>query len=304
MEKVYIVIINFNGQKDTLECLNSLKKTDHGGFNINTLIVDNDPKNRISIREEDYSELNLKVIVSPENLGFSGGNNLGVEEALKNNANYVLLLNNDTLVKEDFLEKLVNFAKDNPEVGLISPKIYFAKGYEFHKGKYRQKELGSVLWYAGGEIDWKNVIGHHRGVDEVDRGQYNETVETDFASGCCILVNTKLINKIGKMREEYFLYYEDSDYSMRAKIAGFKVYFLPDSIIWHKNAGSTGGSGSKLQDYYITRNRLIFGNRFAPLRSRLALSREGLRLAFNGREWQKKGARDYFLRRFGKSTHF
>ena len=304
MKSVYIIIVNYNGEKDTLECLETLKKINHHGFLLHTIIVDNYPDNRIGIKEKDFSEINLKIIFSPLNNGFSAANNLGIEEALKNKADYILLLNNDTLVKEDFLKNLFDFAEKHLDAGLVTPKIYFAKGFEFHKDRYKEKELGKVIWYAGGQLDWKNVIGHHRGVDEVDHGQYDKMQETDFASGCCMLINTKVIEKVGKMREEYFLYYEDSDYSLRVRHAGFKVYYFPESVIWHKNAGSTGGSGSKLQDYYITRNRLIFGNRFAPLRSRIALNREGIKLAIKGREWQKIGAKDFFLRKFGKSTHF
>jgi GT2 family glycosyltransferase len=119
-----------------------------------------------------------------------------------------------------------------------------------------------------------------------------------------MLINPKLIDRIGLMREEYFLYYEDSDYCLRAERAGFKIYYVPESIIWHKNAGSTGGSGSRLQDYYITRNRLLFGNRFAPIRSKISLNREGIALILRGREWQKKGAKDYFFGKLGKSAHF
>ena len=304
MKKINIVIINYNGEKDTVDCLNSLKKVKHDGFELDAVVVDNYPENRIKLDEKNYKDVNLKVIFNPVNLGFSGGNNVGIKEALKNDADYVLLLNNDTLVKEDFLQELLEFAEKNPEAGLIVPKIYFAKGFEFHKDRYKDSETGRVFWYAGGNMDWKNVIGHHRGVDLVDHGQYDKTEETDFASGCCVLIRSEMFDKIGFLDEKYFLYYEDSDYSEKVKKAGYKIYYLPKSVIWHKNAGSTGGSGSKLQDYYITRNRLLFGNRYAPLRSRLALNKEGLKLTMRGREWQKKGALDYYLGKLGKSKHF
>jgi GT2 family glycosyltransferase len=304
MKKIAIVMINYNGQKDTVDCLESILKIRKDGFRIETIIVDNYPENRIDIDEKKYKEISLKIIFNPINSGFSGGNNVGIKHALKENADYVLLLNNDTLVKSNFLEELFNFAESTPQAGLIVPKIYFAKGFEFHKDRYKSEELGKVFWYAGGNMDWANVIGHHRGVDEVDQGQYDNIETTDFASGCCVLIRSEVFKKIGFLDEDYFLYYEDSDFSERAKKAGFRIYYLPTSVIWHKNAGSTGGSGSKLQDYYITRNRLLFGNRFAPLRSKLALNREGLSLIAKGREWQKWGAKDYYLRKFGKSTRF
>ena len=304
MKKIYIVLINYNGQKDTVECLESLLKIKHIDFEFSTIVVDNYPENRIEIDENKFKDINLKVIFNPVNSGFSGGNNVGIKEALKNDADYILLLNNDTYVKEDFLQKLLDFAEKNEKAGLIVPKIYFAKGNEFHKDRYKKEELGKVFWYAGGDMDWRNVIGSHRGVDEVDHGQYDEVVQTDFATGCCVLIKSEVIKKIGVLDEKYFLYYEDSDFSERAKKAGFRIYYLPTSIIWHKNAGSTGGSGSKLQDYYITRNRLMFGEKYAPLKSKSALIREGIRLSLNGREWQKKGAKDYFRRSFGKAKHF
>lgn len=300
MLKVFIILIYYKGKKDTIECLNSITKIDHQGFDLNTVLVDNNPEERIKINEKDFNSIKLNVVKSSKNSGFSGGNNIGIKEALENKADYVLLLNNDTIVKDDFLTKLINFAESKKDAGIIAPKIYFAKGYEFHKSRYKEKELGKVIWYAGGVMDWENVIGHHKGVDDVDAGQFNEKEETEFASGCCMLIKNEVFEKVGLLDEKYFLYYEDSDFSVKAKKNDFKIYFQPESIIWHKNAGSTGGSGSGIQDYYITRNRLLFGNRYAPMRSKIALNREGISLIFSGRKMQKKGAKDYFLRRFGK----
>jgi GT2 family glycosyltransferase len=304
MKKIYIVSINYKKHKNTINLLESLKKITKENYFLSTVVIDNFPEDQIKVKESEYKDINLKVIYNKKNLGFSGGCNTGIKYALENEANYVLLLNNDTLVKEDFLLKLFEFAEKTQDAGLIVPKIYFAKGYEFHKDKYKKDDLGKVFWYAGGILDWKNVIGMHRGVDEVDHGQYDETGETDFASGCCMLIPSEVFKKVGFLDENYFLYYEDSDFSQKAKKAGFKIYYVPDSVIWHKNAGSTGGSGSSLQDYYITRNRLLFGNRFAPLRSKIALNREGISLIFHGRKWQKLGAKDYYLHRLGKSKHF
>ncbi len=304
MKKIYIILINYNSQKNTIECLDSLSKIKTSGFEISTIVVNNSPENIIVVNEERYKSIGLKLIFSAENVGFSGGMNLGISEAIKNNTDYILIHNNDTLVKQDFLQKLFDFAEKNENVGIMSPKIYFAKGFEFHKDRYRNDELGRVVWYAGGEIDWKNVIGQNMNVDEVDNGQFDKNIEVDFATGCSMLIRSDLIRKIGSFNEKYFLYYEDADLSVRAKKNGDKVYLVADSIVWHKNAGSAGGSGSKLQDYYITRNRLYFGNKYAPVRAKIALTREGLSLIKKGREGQKWGAADYFRGKMGRSNHF
>lgn len=304
MKLIYIILINYNSQDKTIACLDSLKKIVKKNFQVKTIVVDNYPDNRIKVNEEKYKDINLEVIMNPVNVGFSGGMNVGIMKAIENNADYVLLLNNDTVVEKNFLQFMFNFAETKSEIGLVVPKIYFAKSYEFHKSRYSPSELGKVFWYAGGKMDWANVIGHHIGVDEVDHGQFDETRETDFATGCCVLIKTSVIKKIGLLDEKYFLYYEDSDFSVKAQKNNYKIYYLPDAVIWHKNAGSTGGSGSKLQDYYITRNRLYFGNKYAPLRARVALNREAVGILKNGREWQKLGVKDYYLKKMGKSTRF
>jgi GT2 family glycosyltransferase len=300
MKKVFIVTINYKGHKNTLELLESLRKIKKD-FELSVIIVDNFPADQIKIDQGKYNDLNLKVIYNKVNLGFSGGNNVGIDYALKNGADYVLVLNNDTLVDPNFLTELI-LALDAPNAGIAVPKIYFAKGYEYHK-KYETSDLGKVFWYAGGIIDWNNVIGHHRGVDEVDEGQYDNTEKTELATGCCMLIKREVLDKVKGYDERYFLYYEDADLGERVKKEGYDLIFEPKSKIWHKNAQSTGGSGSDLQDYFITRNRLMFGVSFAPLRSRIALIRESLRFIKSGRKWQKKGALDFYFRKFGKGSY-
>lgn len=301
MKKIYIVIINYNNQDVTIDCLNSFLNLKTDGFELHTTVIDNYPEKRIEIDEKKFLEINLKIILSPKNSGFAGGMNIGIQDALKNGADYILIHNNDTLVKEDFLTRLFNFAEKNEHAGIVAPKIYFAKGFEFHKDRYKNNELGKVIWFAGGKFDWENVIGQHIGVDEVDHGQYDEDYEIELASGCSMLVKSDVFKRIGLFNDKYFLYYEDADLCVRARKAGFKIYYIPESIVWHKNAGSAGGSGSELQDYYITRNRLLFGFKYASYRAKIALLKEGLMLVKSGRPMQKKGAMDFFINRFGKS---
>src|SRR3989344_420271 len=297
--KVFIIILNFNGKDDTLACIESVEKLEVGSETLEVIIVDNGSSQRLMINDEG-----LKIIRNEKNLGYAGGNNIGITYALAHGADYILVLNNDTIVDKNLVSELLITARSNEKIGIVAPKIYFAKGYEFHKDRYKESERGKVFWYAGGKMDFANVLGSHRGVDEVDSGQYEKEEETDFASGCCMLVKREVFEKVGGgFDEKYFLYYEDNDLSQKAKRNGFKIVYSPKAVLWHKNAGSVGGSGSTLQDYYITRNRLLFGMRYAPLRAKVALMRESLRLLSSGRRWQKQGVVDFYLERFGKGTY-
>lgn len=306
MKTVFIIILNFNGEKDTIECLDSINQLLTTSYQLRTIVVDNGSKDKLAVSSNPSTLLRaseLVVIRNNENLGFAGGNNVGISYALKNGADYIMILNNDTVVDKNLVAELLKAMDKDKTIGIVVPKIYFAKGFEFHKDRYKKEDLGKVIWYAGGEMDWKNVLGHHRGVDEVDGGQYDSVEETDFASGCCMMVKKEVFEKIGMFDPKYFLYYEDSDLSQKAKAAGFKIVFAPKAILWHKNAGSAGGSGSTLQDYYITRNRLFFGLRYASLRSKLALLRESMGLLIKGRLWQRRGVLDFYLARFGRGSY-
>jgi GT2 family glycosyltransferase len=301
MNKVFVVILNYKGHKDTEDLLESLKMINKKSFYLNVVLVDNFPQDPIKLDEKKYKELNLKIIYNKVNLGFSGGNNVGIKYSLENGADYILILNNDTYVDKNFIEELLE-SFSNELVGVVVPKIYFAKGFEFHD-RYKKEDLGKVIWYAGGGIDWKNVLGFHRGVDEVDEGQYDLTEETELASGCCLMLKKEILEKVKGYNEDYFLYYEDADLSMRIKKLGSKIIYNPNAIIWHKNAQSSGGSGSNLQDYYISRNRMLFGLKYASLRAKIALIRESLRILVGGRKWQKIGIKDYYFNKLGKGSY-
>lgn len=303
MKKVAIVILNFNGEKDTIQCLESIEKLQFTNYNVQIIIVDNGSTEKFKIENRKLKIGDLKILRNEENLGFAGGNDVGIKYGLEHGADYILLLNNDTIVDKNLLEELVKTADSETEIGIVSPKIYFARGFEFHKNRYKKEESGKVLWYAGGLMNWKNAIGSHRGVDEVDHGQYEKISKTDFATGCCMLIKREIFEKIGLLDEKYYLYYEDTDFCERAKKNGYKIVYSPRAILWHKNAGSAGGSGSSLQDYYISRNRLLFGFRYASLRTKIALIKESLNLMSKGRLWQKKGVLDFYFRKFGKGSY-
>lgn len=299
MKHVVVSLLNFNGKQNTLDCLKSLGNIRKDNFKLSILVVDNASTDG-SI--ESIKGDGVKLIENKKNLGFAGGHNVAIKCALESGADYVLILNNDTYVDENFVEKLLEVAEKDSRIGILAPKIYFAPEFEFHKDRYSQKERGRILWYAGGGIDWANIIGYHRGVDEVDKGQFDNIEGTELATGCCMMIKRDVFSKVGMFDDKYFLYYEDSDFSIRAKNKGFKIMYVPKSVIWHKNAGSAGGSGSKLQDYYITRNRLLFGIRYASIRAKFALFRESLRVLLTGRYWQKRGILDFYTGKLGKGS--
>lgn len=305
MVDVGIVILNWNGYKDTLECLESINNLDLRGTNLRVLLVDNASSDNsvveIKNKKSKIKNLDIKVLVNNDNLGFAGGNNVGIRYLLKKKVSHILILNNDTLVDKKFVFELVNFTKYNPGYGILSPKIYFAQGYEFHKARYKKNELGKVIWAAGGEMDWNNVFGKNRGVDEVDQGQYDKSCEIDFATGAAMLVNSKLLNKIELFDEKYFMYFEDADFVTRSTKSGFKNYYVPKAMVWHKVAQSSA-IGGNLNDYFITRNRLLFGSKYTSIRTKFALYRESIKFLFSGRYWQRKGVLDFYLKRFGKGS--
>lgn len=303
MKKVFISLINFNSKKETVECLQSLQQVKRTGFSLHVLVIDNASSEKFELQKEEYKDLNLEVIVNNVNSGFAGGHNIGMRYALENNADYIVILNNDTIVEEKCIKEMFDILERDALIGIAVPKIYFAKGYEYHKDRYSEKEQGKVLWYAGGVMDWKNAIGSHKGVDKVDEGQYEQEEKTELATGACMMVRLEVMKKVKGFDERYFLYYEDADLSMKIKSLGLSIVFVPTSVVWHKNAASAGGVGSNLHDYYISRNRLLFGMTYAPLRTRVALMRESMKILFTGREWQKKGVTDFYLRKFGKGSY-
>lgn len=294
--KIFIVVLNWNRKKDTIECLKSIRELLIANYQLQIVMVDNGSTDgSVEMIERLKSGFeNLSIIKNGRNLGFAEGNNVGITYAIKNGADYVLVLNNDTKLDKELLVQLIKAAEKYKDGGAFSPKIYFAKGYEFHKGRYKKRELGKVIWAAGGEIDWGNVYGVNRGVDEVDYGQYDKLEEIDFASGACVLYRTNSLRKAGLYDARYFMYLEDVELSTRLTKKGWKNYYVPRAILWHKVAQSSK-IGGDLNDYFITRNRLLFGMKYAPLRARFALLREAFRFLIYGRRWQKIGVVDYMI---------
>lgn len=301
MTTIFVSILNFNSKAHTLACLSSLAGSKTKDISLTVIVRDNASEEPFSL-EGDYP-FPVSVFYNKVNNGFAGGHNENITYALSLGADAVLLLNNDATVAGDTIEILNTVCVSDPSIGAAVPKIYFAKGHEYHKDRYAQKDLGTVIWYAGGIMDWRNILGKNKGVDEVDKGQYDTQEKTALFTGCCVLIKKEVFEKVGLFDEKYFLYYEDSDFAQRMKEMKFVTMYTPKAIAWHANASSGGGSGSELQDYYISRNRLLFGMRYAPVRARAALIRESAKLLFAGRQWQRQGVFDYYRKKFGRGSY-
>lgn len=301
MTRISIAILHFGKIEVTNMCLQSISRLNTEKIDLSVMVVNND-SSVVFPEIKSLGKIKTVVINNSVNKGFAGGHNQGFEFSLKNNSDYHVVLNNDVILDKNILVEMVKCCNNNEKVGIVSPKIYFSKGDEYHKDRYKELERGKVIWYAGGLTDWDNLINKHRGVDEVDRGQYEIDMETDFATGACAMIPREIISKEKGFDERYFLYYEDGDLNMRIKHAGYKPYYCAKAKMWHKNAASSS-SGSTLQDYYISRNRMLFGFSYASLRTKIALARESFSLLISGRKWQKIGIRDFYLSRFGKGSY-
>ncbi len=277
MQKVAVIILNYRVKDLSLQCIKSVLASDYK--NLQVIAVDNNSQDGFEAEARKLAD--IEFIQTGANLGFTGGNNLGIKQALSNGAEYVFVLNPDTTIVKDAISKLIE-GLESSGAGIAGPKIYF--------------ENSKNIWYAGGGFDKNNVLGSHIGVNEKDVGQYDTVNETDYVTGAAMMVKKEVFEKIGLFDERYFLYYEDSDFCFRAKQAGFKIMYIPNAIVYHANAKSTG-LGSPLQDYYITRNRMLFAAKFLPIRTRFALLREGIRnLNIPAR---KKALVDFWLNRLG-----
>ena len=256
MEKyplVSIITINYNESAVTLEMLQSLKGLTYP--NVEVILVDNaSPNDNPDVIKQQFPEVNL--IKSKKNLGFAGGNNLGVKAA---KGEYLLFINNDTIVPEGFIEPLVRTLQKDTTIGMVSPKIKFHWNPE-------------LIQYAGYTpmSHWtirNNSIGYH----QKDDGRFDEARETASVHGAAMMVPKTVLDKVGMMTEIYFLYYEEHDWAEMVKKAGYKIYYQPKSYILHKESVSTG-KFSPLKTYYISRNRILFARRnFKPLQLVISL---------------------------------
>lgn len=263
-----VITVVYQNYKVLKDFFTSLKKQTNKNFK---LFISDLSETKKQIKADGVEFL----VISGQNKGYAHGVNVGLKKAIELGFTNFLIINNDTYFQEDFVEKVITSLKNNPG-SIVGGKIYYAQGYEYHKDRYNQKDLGKVLWFAGGYVDWQNVITPHIGVDEVDNGKYDNKVQTDFLTATLMVFDKNVLSKVGFWEESYFLYYEDADYSERAKRKGVGLIYDPQIVIWHKVSQSTGGSGSKMHQKYQGKNRIKFGLKYAPYKTKFHLIKNAL----------------------------
>jgi GT2 family glycosyltransferase len=234
--RVYIIILNWNGKEDTLQCLRSVQEVDYPCFRV--LVVDNasDDGSAEAVRAAFPA---VELVVNNSNLGFAAGNNEGIQYALQRGADYVLLLNNDTQVDRMVLTGLVRTCAADPGVGLASPKVYYL-------------DRRHVIYYAGASRGWLPLLPRLIGAGEEDHGQYEQLQEVDYVWGQAMFVKREVIESVGLLDPSFFMYYEDADYCLRAKRAGYKIVCVPSACVWHKVAKGTEGDYLTRWQYKVT----------------------------------------------------
>ncbi|HEY3347255.1 MAG TPA: glycosyltransferase family 2 protein [Nitrospirota bacterium] len=226
---VHIIVLNYNRKDDTLDCLRSLYQMDYPEFKV--VVVDNASTDGTpdAVRAA-YPQ--AEVIVNPANLMFAEGNNVAIRQSLAGGADYIMLLNNDTVVANGLVTALVSAMEEEPRAGLAAPMIYY------YTGSQAQPER---IWYAGGIVSFARGLTAHRGIREFDDGKYSRVEETGYITGCCMMARRGCLAEVGLLDPAYFMYAEDADLSLRAGRAGWKLLFVPGGKVWHKVSASSGG---------------------------------------------------------------
>ncbi|BBW97701.1 glycosyltransferase family 2 protein [Geobacillus sp. FSL W8-0032] len=249
---VAIIILNWNAYNDTFECLKSLEHLTYPHFHV--FLVDNASQDgSFDKLQQDYKDgkfhIPITFIQTGANLGFAGGNNVAIKQAYHQGYQYFWLLNNDTVVDPNALTPLVETLENDKQVGIVGSKIYY---YGTNK-----------IWFAGGKVNTWTGKTKHIGIKEEDVGQYDQLREVDYITGCSLGFRREILETVGYMCEDYFLYYEETDWNVRAKLYGWKIKYVPRSLVHHKVSASSGGEKnlSPIVAFYDIRNGYWFVKR-------------------------------------------
>jgi GT2 family glycosyltransferase len=249
--KIAVVILNWNGKDDSLECLDSVHKIDYPYFEV--IVVDNGSTDD-SVQAFRQIYPNLTLLETGANLGYAGGNNVGIRWALEHGFDSILLLNNDTIVDSGILKAFAEAEQRFPTAGVFGAKIYF----------YSDRNR---LWHAGGKWLPETMKFTHVGMGEQDSPEYSQVQAYDYVTGCALYATANVFREIGTLNEKFFLTYEETDWCYRARKQGYSCLFIPEAKLWHKISVSFGGSHSPIFNYFMTRNKLLWASKHLPWRS-------------------------------------
>jgi GT2 family glycosyltransferase len=298
---VAIIVLTWNQRDFTLDCLASLAQLDYPADRLQVIVVDNGSQDGTAADVRSRFPA-VTVIENGENLGFAAGNNVGIRAALASGARYIMLLNNDTVVEPGLVAKLVAVLDQHAQAGIVGPKmLYF--------------EPPDVIWCAGNRINWLTGKTDRCGAEVRDQGPAEPVREVDYITACAVLLRREVIEQVGLLDPRFFIYYEETDWCVRARRAGWRILYCPHARIWHKVSAAMGTT-SPATDYYFNRNRLLFlaKNLSGPRRA-LALTwsvaRELVLIAAytakphggarrRNRDVRALALRDALLRRWGK----
>lgn len=235
---LYIIVLNNHRLNDTLVCLESLAQSNYK--NSNVILLDFGSP-RLSIESIQSAYPDIQVIPLIENLGYAGNNNIGIESALNQGAEWVFILNDDTVVDSSCISLLIELGKSDPTIGILGPMVYH----------YDEPD---IIQSAGGILGkyWQNI---HLGLNEPDHGQFEKARQVEWISGCAIMVRGAMIKQIGMLDAKYFLYWEETEWCIRAGRAGWKILQVPNAKLWHKGV-QQNYQPQPYVTYYMTRNYL------------------------------------------------
>ncbi len=248
MPLVYCIVLNLNGRKVIIEALVSILKMNYDNFRV--LVVDNGSGDgSLALVKENFPE--IETIENSENLGFGGGNNIGMRHALAKGAEWIFLLNNDIVVDENLLTELMYEAVKDVHAGALGGKIYY-------------HDEPNKIWFAGGGINFFTGLTYHRHLRKIDTRQAERVTTSDYLTGCAFLVRASALNKVGLFDVAFFpSYVEDADLSLRLRTAGYKLLYVPAGKLWHKVSSFSGGGLTPLKTRLKTAHSLIFFSRYA-----------------------------------------
>lgn len=246
IKTIGIVIVHFGNKKDTLECFRSVSLTSHEKVRLIVYLVDNDPENRIA-KKELLPRLRITLLTQEKNLGYGGGVNVGVRQALKDRCDYILLLNNDVVVRKDLFKKLLPYF-NKKYVGILSPMLVY---YDNPR----------IIWCTHGYFNKKFLFTRYPFMNKnIHEISLPDAIESDFGAAC-LLIDSKVFRKIGLLDERYFINVEDVEWCLRAKKAGFKLIYVTKPLALHKVSANAGIRGtnllSPLNAYFYARNFFI-----------------------------------------------